>query len=55
MEYPHGTHVLMGQKVLEGPDMLADLDEATPIGAAEVAETPCRPEVHLVDEKGIDT
>ena len=55
MEYPHGTHVLVGQKVLEGTYMLADLDEASPVGAAEVAEPPRRSQVHLVDNNGIDT
>ena len=55
MEYPHGTHVLVGQKVLEGPDVLPHLDEASSVGAAEVTEPPCRPEVHLVDNNGIDT
>lgn len=39
--------VLLGQQVVQGPQVLAHLDEGAPVGTAELTETPGRAEVHL--------
>lgn len=39
--------VLLGQQVVQGPQVLAHLDERAPVGTAELTETPGRTEVYL--------
>lgn len=39
--------VLLGQQVVQSPQMLAHLDESAPVGTAELTEAPGRTQVHL--------